>query len=77
MKIRKNDIGKAVLVRYDDVGRLDGILIDIVEHSLPPRNSQPPRHFKQAKVFFLSDNVIDDVEFSQVVEIGKRIQIPA
>ena len=68
MKIRKDDIGKSVLVKFDDVGRIEGMLIDIVEHSVP-------HNFKEAKVFFPNDKTIDDVEFCQIVEIGKRVQI--
>jgi hypothetical protein len=66
MKIRKSDIGRQVLVKYDDVGRLEGMIIGIEEY-------ETPHHFREAKVFFFNDNVIDDVEMSQIVELGERV----
>lgn len=67
MKLLRDDMGKAVLVRYDDVGRIEGVLVDIVDHEPTGR---------EAKVFFLNDKTIDNVELSQIVEVGKRIKIP-
>jgi len=63
MKVTKNDLGKVVLVKFDDVGRVDGLLVDI-----------EPEH-RRANVFFPYDNQLDDIDIDQIVSIGKRVQI--
>lgn len=66
MKVIRDDIGKSVLVKFDDVGRVEGVLIDVVR--------APNSNFRRATIFFPYDNTIDDVEFGQIVEVGKRIK---
>ena len=63
MKVLKDDVGKVVLVRFDDIGRMEGILVEKEE--------------MRAKVFFPSDNTLENLELSQIIEVGKRIRIPA
>jgi hypothetical protein len=66
MKVLDRHIGSAVQVRYDDIDKIDGILIDIWGEK---RN-------KLAKVFFPIDNTIDNyVAFDQIIKIGKKVNI--
>lgn len=69
MKIKKSDIGRVAMVQFDDVGKIEGILVSIHEYSVPTSH-------KEASVFFLYDKSVEKVEMSQIVGLGKRITMP-
>jgi hypothetical protein len=69
MKIRKTDIGRQCLVKYDDVGRLEGMIIDVGDN-------HPISHQPLIEVYGFNDKTVDTVEPCQIVELGKRV-VPA
>lgn len=57
MRLLKKHVGRYCTARFDDIGNVDGILVDI--------NTK----FKWAEVFLLSDSVLNTVDFNQVVDV--------
>lgn len=62
MKILRNgDIGKLCLVKWDDVGRVESMLVQVDDDH------------RYGKVYDFNACVLRTVEASQVVEIGDRV----
>ena len=58
MKLLKGDVGRLCLVKWDDIGRVESMLLEISND----------RKYKEAKVFDFNSRVIHNIEWSQVVE---------
>jgi len=58
--VRKRDVGRIVLMRWDDTGITSGLLVE----------AETDR--KELKVFCFCDEVLQTVDRSQIVELGKR-----
>ena len=57
MRLSKRDSGRWCTVKFDDIGRVDGLIVQI--------NTE----FKSADVYIAASNSIEDVEFNQIVEL--------
>lgn len=62
MKVYRKHIGRSVMVQFNE-GKMEGILVDI-------ENTD-----RFAKVFFLLDRTLLTVEFDQILNVGKMIEI--
>jgi hypothetical protein len=62
MKIRKGDTGRWCTVKFEDVGRVDGIIINV--------NPE----FKSLDVYIPALDTVEDPDFSQIVEIRDHIE---
>jgi len=61
MKVRKSDVGRLCMVRWDDIGRIECMVVD---HD----------HNGYVQVYNFSDRKIETVdESSQIVELGKFV----
>lgn len=58
-KLKKNDVGHLCLVKWDDVGRQEGMLIEVDDDG------------KRGKIF--NDKDIQNVESEQVVKVGNAV----
>lgn len=65
LKLGKDTVGRKVSVRYDDIGRVDGICVEtnVFEGS------------KDIRVFIPATKTLDTVEASQVESVGEFINI--
>ena len=62
MKIRKSDIGRVCLVEYNDIGTVEGMIVEVDSET------------NDAAVFVFADRILDrHVSFNQIVETGHRI----
>lgn len=60
MQTKKSDIGKLCVIEYDDIGRVDALLLDKNELG-----------FQQVYVFALK--LVDTIDADQIIEIGDII----
>lgn len=70
MKVYRKHIGRSVMVQFNE-GKMEGILVDIENTDRSPSNFLCPN----AKVFFLLDRTLLTVEFDQILDVGKMIEI--
>ena len=62
MKLLKNDVGRLCLVKFDDVGRIEGMIVGIDDDR------------KSVNVYFFNDQKVDTlVAASQIVEKGTYV----
>ena len=58
MKLLKGDVGKLCLVKYDDIGRTEGMIVGIDDDK------------RGANVYVFSSQTVDSVDADQIVETG-------
>ena len=61
MKLVKSDVGRLCLVKWDDIGRIECMLLEI------------DRGNKEAKVYSFVNESIEGVPFGQIVELGGSV----
>jgi len=62
MKIKKQDVGKQCLVKYDDVGRVEGIIVE----------AEPDMDY--IKLFLFHDHTLVSETPDMVIEIGDYVK---
>lgn len=65
MKIRSIDVGRTVMVRYNE-GRVEGLMVELRKDSKP---------VPDARVFFPINHKLCTVSLDQITEIGPRIDL--
>ena len=58
MKLNKSDVGKLALVKWDDIGRVDSMIVEVDDDR------------KGGKLYDFNSRVLQSFESSQVVEIN-------
>ena len=62
MRLNKGDVGRSCLVKYDDIGRVEGMIVEIDDNR------------KMADVYVFTDRAIDkSVEVCQISELGDHV----
>lgn len=74
IKLTQDHVGKFCMVQWDDVGKMEGLIVEVENRPAPVKNAKP---YQNVKVFFPIDSTLDNVEGDQIVSVGKRIVIPA
>lgn len=63
LKIEREDIGRFVRIKHDDIGTVDGILVALYDGAKPPID---------VGVFQFFAGRVSRVSYEQIVELGDR-----
>ena len=61
MRISKSDIGRLCLVKWDDCGRVESMILEVDVSD------------KEVKVYSFTNRIIQRADFSQIIETGEYV----